>query len=130
MSAWIVSSDHIDALVQSAMERGVSWRVVGDKWVKATPDNASEVGRMLWRENHRSVNYRYNQRTRTPHYDYRPSKHVLSPGFVMAQVACYEYQTCEHPAWYGSQAYRLTTALTRSLARELPGYDDAPWGVE
>lgn len=72
MSAWVVSKRHIDILVQSAIVGATDserdWLHVGQDFSywhdgarhKVTYKNASEVGQMLWNENHYSVDYRYS----------------------------------------------------------------------
>jgi hypothetical protein len=42
-------------------------------------------------------------------------------------IACYEYQSCEHPEWPKSDAKDFCDSLTRALVRVVPGYDAAPW---
>lgn len=42
----------------------------------------------------------------------------------------YAYQSCEHNGWEDSQAKRMVDGLERRLVRKLPGYDDAPWGLD
>jgi len=59
MSAWIVSQNHIALLVEACFK----YKVV--KPEDGTPD---DVGQMLWEENHRSINYRYNEDSQAPQY--------------------------------------------------------------
>lgn len=94
---------------------------------------------MLWRENYRSVNYRYGERLRVPEYHYAPpralylksdvSGYVPLPGVLAKQISCYDYQTCEHPTYYTSRARSAMLSLSESLLRCVPGYDYAGWGV-
>jgi hypothetical protein len=69
---------------------------------------------------------------------------------VLKAVACFDYQSCEHPGWPDSKAHDLMEALhTAVLARHpdlgervngpfgetyryttLPAWDAAPWGIE
>jgi hypothetical protein len=48
MSAWIVSSDHLDLLLTAALA-----------WDLTIPEHADETGRMLWKENLASAAHRY-----------------------------------------------------------------------
>ena len=143
MSAWIVSKKHIDVLVAGLIEAG-GYRHRGT-WVTVTEENASEVGQMLWRENHKSINYRYNERQRTPAYTFELPKEyaqvspdkfqvgrlciTVEPGVLGKQVSCYNYQTCEHAAYYRSRAYRCVCSIAENLIRQVPGYNEAAWGV-
>ena len=45
-------------------------------------------------------------------------------------IDCYEYQSCEHSGWLASNARVFCANMRARLARDLPGYDDAPtWGI-
>lgn len=48
---------------------------------------------------------------------------------VIKTCRYYAYQSCEHNGWERSPARRIVEALERQLVPELPGYDDAPWGL-
>jgi hypothetical protein len=152
MSAWIVSRAHIDALVLA----GVQWRLITDPG----PEKLSALGRMLWAENLASVAYRYpgdGDSERPGPNDFRDadvttytaptSEVLLSAAGVVKAVDCYEYQSCEHPAWPDSAAAGFAGALRTAVltcipADQLepsrysgqrkypPGYDTAPWGVD
>lgn len=151
MSAWIVSTRHIDALVQAASRPGrYGLGPLQFAYAPNAPEdheqlttrctNADEIGRMLLIENVASVAYRYPDDTcdelpgptaKTPPNEY----HYRHPGEfsaveILKAIDCYEYQSCEHPAWRYSQAYAFCAALRDRVIRQLPGYDDAPWGID
>ena len=117
MSAWIVSKAHIDALVTAAFEYGLP------------PGDASATGYMLWRENHKSVNTRYNQRTRTPAYIFQRRAVPLTPVEVIKSIHCLDYQSCEHKGWKKSEARKFLQTLESYTVGRLPGYNAAPWGI-
>jgi len=137
VSAWIVSRAHIDVLVQGLAE--------SEHVTDVDPD---EVGRELWRENLRSVAYRYPgdgdgerpgpidfRDADVDTYTYRrPAQKIELPGLLQA-VACYQYQSCEHREWEASEAYRWTQQLREALERN-PDVaaeqhsGDHPWGYE
>lgn len=121
MSAWIVTKAHIDALVHALGKR---------EMLEATLD---ETGQMLWHENHLSVNYRYNEQTPTPTYVYAAPPVAWTPSQLDKIVRCWNYQTCEHPEYEDSIAYRLVAVeLTEALAREgvnEESHRDTPWGL-
>lgn len=122
MSAFIVSKRHIDALVTALIQDG------------APASEADEIGHILWHENHRSVNARYSEDTRTPLYRYKPL--ALSRIAVLKAIDCYEYQSCEHSGWDDSTARALMLKLSTALEnyytgnpRETKEYEDAAWGI-
>lgn len=127
MSAWIVSKKHIDVLVAAALG------------MEGVEPNA--LGKMLWEENHKSINYRYSEKNAAPAYEFEvPTTVELTPGLIAKQIACYEYQSCEHLGWEDSKARKFCEDLKRSLVpnrveaddaiRKLPGYEEAPWGID
>lgn len=104
MSAWVVEKGHIDVLVAAMIE----YRVI-------TPEQAVDTGRMLWRENHASVNFRYREKTRTPAYRHTAAREPLHPVAVLNALGCYEYQTCEHQGWDASEAKALCLRLNAAI---------------
>lgn len=143
MSAFLVSEDHIRYLIQA----GLCMNTYGNlRWFSHGTEseqprqlgelddhNASEVGNMLWRENHASVSYRYNAAGGAcPVYvhDKAGAKVFrIDPVWVLKLIQCYEYQACEHPGWCDSAARAFCEALQTRAIHHLPGYDDAPWGL-
>lgn len=151
MSAWMVSHGHITLLVEACFR----YEIV--KPHDGTPD---AVGQMLWRENRRSVNARYEETHRTPTYRHDSDRilHALRwptntlgslgtarelvrvPHLVYKQLACYEYQSCEHAGWKQSDAYRLiqdlrlavlaSMGMTEDEAGETDEWATDPWGLE
>ena len=133
MSAFIVSHDHIDALVTAARalfhSASGDWRI-GDAGVDVSAD---QFGALLWSENHASVNHRYGAiRLRCcPAYRFRAVK-LPANGFrdlgVVGQALmlldCYEYQSCEHPTWKDSNARWFCDRLRAKLETQLPGRND------
>ena len=140
MSAWIVTNHHIDALVHAATRRAsltgvLCYRFQGENHHCLDPD---AVGRVLLAECVKSVAYRYSDDTdeTLPGSDARPHRYRYRPPTelpivtLLKAIDCYEYQSCEHPGWRKSEAFALCQALRDRLVHELPGYDDAPWGID
>ena len=129
MSAWVVSVEHINELVNAAYH--VHWpHGSGDM------DDWIELGQMLVDENYRSVNYRYRLDVRPHRFELklisRPSWQVVRQqelGRLFKLIDCLEYQSCEHPEWRDSKAYKALDDLRRALCTNVDGYDAAPWGV-
>jgi hypothetical protein len=140
MSAWIVSEEHVHALVHVALfgpADGESSWIFDRRRLEFTHrrkqrrydlTNADELGAMLWRECYKSVNHRYGERSRTPIYHYRRPQRVPNPVEAIKAIQCYEYQSCEHPGWEASEARAVCRNLIDTLTHTLPGHDAAPWG--
>ena len=132
MSSYIVSKNDI-ALLTEALFR---YEVIT---TETTPD---AIGALLWDENHRSVNERYNEDTPTPGYRHGGMSltQVRNPLLVYKQVRHYVYQSCDHDAWEHSEAARLmtlleeatlkATGLSADTIRRTPAWDALPWGLD
>lgn len=129
MSAYLVSKQNIDVLV--------SGLILHDVWIPTTNKLAKEMdpdvlGRVLWAENVASLIYRYRDDMSdymfVPEYKFSGVPN-LTPGMIAKIMHCYEYQSCEHPTWEQSDAYKIITALAHELLKSLPGYNEAPWGM-
>ena len=142
MSAWIVSRAQIDALVLA----GIQFRVPFDPATSAgripTPAELAAAGTALWTENHRSVNHRYDEDTAVPDYTPALPEVLLDPVAVVKLIACYAYQSCEHPGWDTSASADFCTRLREAVLAGLPmeedvtgfavpvGYDSRPWSFD
>jgi hypothetical protein len=123
VSAWIVSVNHLRAVVTGAVKYGV-----------VEPDAADYVGQLLELENRRSVDYRYDEHNAAASYQHVAVE--VDDITLLKQLDCYEYQSCEHSEWESSEAFAIVAALQDVLADKLPAnikrtraYDDAPWGL-
>lgn len=105
MSAWIVSKGHIDALVQGLVIEGL-----------VEMRQAKEIGQMLWHENHLSIQARYGDPADTPAYEPELIEAPLNDAILARQISCYDYQSCEHPEWRTTEAYKLVSTLNDLLA--------------
>ena len=122
MSAWFVSKLDIDLLVTA--------------YAALKPvDDPTALGRMLWAENVKSLRCRY------PDY---PEEHEEQDSEVNAYVYAplpantravskicdfYDYQTCEHPTYRKSKAYRIVRAIRAAHPTPLEQCKDLPWGI-
>lgn len=152
MSAWIVSRTHIASLIDVAINGPADCHIApqpgsgaftgyftwtapdetamfGRRSERLDVGNANEVGQMLWDENYASVNYRYKSGDAPERFKHMVVKHRLTFAEAFKAINCYEYQSCEHPGWENSNAKAFCDALTARLIRAMPGYDDAPWGI-
>lgn len=122
MSAFIVSKKHIDAICE--------YVVLNKKNGYGIPDDPNELGHVLWRENHRSVNSRYRERGKTPEYKFEKTDLRTSAADFMKLLHCLDYQSCEHKSYERSKARRYIRELAYRAASEVEGYEDAPWGID
>jgi len=148
VSAFVVSTEHIDLLVWLAFtgprrEPGSShW--MEPSWMRQHHPTPDELGRLLLAENVASVSHRYPQDRadelpgpRPPYwlvseageggYRFRQQPYSLTAVEGLKAVACYAYQSCEHPEWKESAAHAFCQALEKALIAALPGMDAAPW---
>jgi len=90
MSAYICSDRHIATIaVWAALEtagKTTEWASI-----------AQELANTLKRENIKSVNYRYREKTRFKKCDTSKADLGVSPADVVALCDCLDYQSCEHP---------------------------------
>lgn len=120
MSAFICNNSHITVLaVYAARNRLLGWT------------DANRIGEMLHAENVRSVNYRYGEATQP---DFALCEWAAFQVFSRVQVVkaarCLEYQSCEHPGWEESDAFKLVRAIIADdSSRDIPGWDEAQWEI-
>lgn len=151
MSAFMVSKSHIDALVAIIDEGPAKSGITIQEWknsidyAKILPENSvnplNDLGDMLVRENLSSIHCRYPDSARNPEntpgpvelywakeYVYQRPARVPNVVEAFKVIDCYDYQSCEHPAWETSEAKKICDKLRTMLIPALPGYDAAPWG--
>jgi len=135
MSAFVVTKQHIDALVTVGLPRPgetgwIRWEDPTDAAVtqRLSLETADRAGSILWQENRVSVNRRYHDGDPVD-IEYRFHRTRLDPVIVLKLIDCYEYQSCEHDGWSESQAKRLCDQLRKEAVSKLPGYEEAPWGL-
>jgi hypothetical protein len=146
MSAFVVGSPHIDAMVALAVYGPKGGQRRWDRFSyyhrnlrhEVNNDTADQLGSMLWAENERSVAYRYPdaQRDELPGpiereepTSYRFSVTAARPTAIegLKLLRCFEYQSCETPDWEQSEAWSFCDDRKDCLVASLPGYDEAPW---
>jgi hypothetical protein len=101
-----------------------------------------ELGFILWAENVASVHYRYpgEDIDTLPGTYTEQGQNEASQGYTFSRlgklpttieafklISCLDYQSCEHPEWRESEAFRILEALKDALIGCLAGYSEAPW---
>lgn len=120
MSAFICSDLHINTIVTWAVEnQALPYDI--------TPEAAAAA---LYSENVKSVNYRYNERTKRTGFVYTP---VDIGGRTAAEIVklchCLDYQSCEHKGWPRSKAKHILNCIIDRAVTRLPGYGQAEWSI-
>ncbi len=153
MSAYVVDKAHIDAMVRLGLEGpsgyhggpGGSWSdhyyvddpsaMMGCRPVHVREER-DRIGQMLASENIESVWHRYPDdktidglpgpidKSDLMAYRYEPGKRLSIVDGLVA-LSGYEYQSCEHPGWKTSEAYRYVDWLRGMLIHRLPGYSES-----
>lgn len=158
MSAFVVSKTHIDGLITAGLELGrrgpLRWFYppLDRRWTdhdherskrELRLENADDVGQMLVAECVRSVAHRYPdcapqlgglpgpcEAYYLEPYQFVPLRGRVEPSVALKAIACYRYQSCEHPEWNISEAYQFCDALEQAAIWALPGMDQAPgWEI-
>lgn len=136
MSAFMCSPAHFSALVNFAANAsrygGMEYRYKGMRL--AVKGREAQVYGMLAKANADSVNHRYAhnddaQQNTLDGYEFRPSRVTLPAVTIIKACHCLAYQSCELDDWEDSEAFAFLQALISHASHNLPGYDDAPWGL-
>lgn len=147
MSAFVVDTDHIDAMVTAGLTgRGpygpMRWYVGQAGPYTLDESTADRVGAMLLAECIKSVSARYPDdgpgelpgpvpNPEVQAYRFRQVQDsALTPVVALKLIDCYEYQSCEHDGWTASEAHAFCAALRHAVIGRLPGYDAGPWGYQ
>jgi hypothetical protein len=120
MSAYICDFYHISALAV-AIHRHLE-----------TGEKPGDIAQLLYEENCKSVAFRY-QDIEPPEpfiFDRRALISIHRPVELIKAAHCYDYQACEHPTWEDSRAHALIHRLLNRLIRQIPGYEQAEWGLQ
>jgi len=122
MSAFIVDDYHINVLVTYGIySEAQYWLPKERRWVRFTAETAPAIAALLYSENVRSVNARYNERSRRTGFRYRfePSARSLQPADVVKACDCLDYQSCETKNWKSTQAYLALQAIREEAISKL-----------
>jgi hypothetical protein len=121
MSAFLCSDSHITALAVYASKRASQLQCNLDPKV---------VGKMLYDENVKSIDYRYDKR-KHPAFKLCPWAKIkpFSPIEIIKAAHCLRYQSCEHPGYENSEAAKLVDAIADYAVQELDGWDIAAWEI-
>lgn len=141
MSAFVLGKVHIDAMLTAALsvDRGLYWYTKDDGGRRVSYETIDQIGAMLVKTNVDSVRARYP----ADGFDDMPGPtdngfavaaavndeyhfartQDFSTGQMLAAISCYEYQSCEHDGWEGSDAEAFCKYLRAAMCRMVPGYE-------
>lgn len=136
MSAYICDNKTISALAKAfeqyeTRERGFDAddyeKPTG--WIIDVMGIRNAVGQSLLNQNYRSVNYRYDEYTSTPKFQFEDVP--IDEGIVYGCIRCYEYQACETDDYFESKIHKSMNWLKAEMLKRLIrkcGMDTDGWG--
>lgn len=138
MSAFMVDSDHIDALVHLALygpTDAANWYAPQFNCKQLDVNDADMLGHELELANARSFNSLYpSHRQMIGPFEFPDILHATRPWITTLQalklLQCFEYQSDCDEAWESSPVCRFCGQLKDCLIRQLAGYDAAPWDYD
>ena len=134
MSAYVVSDRHINTLVQAlahdpyrsdlTLPSGITLNV------SQSPEDRQTVAQILLDENVRSFNSRYPSHASAPARIRYQSQPPVDAVTILKACECYDYQASETEDYKDTDAAHLIAHLRIQTIRTLPGYNEAPWGLD
>lgn len=128
MSAYIVSNETISVIAKAFVMYDVEYKA--DDYEKPIQVIINfkklyeAIGQSLLNQNYHSVNYRYNETTQTPKYEFIDVD--INEGVIYGCIADYEYQACETDDYFQSDIHISLIELQRKMLKQLireKGYD-------
>jgi len=129
MSAFICSDKHIGALVRWASEHKVTAYHGVPGRTYEVKGNEQDIGDILFQENVKSVNYRYQEDGSAESFFYPEDSLHLSAIEIYKLAQSLKYQSCEHPEWSTSLAKEIIRSIQREAINRMPGYEFAKWSI-
>lgn len=139
MSAFVVSPDHINALVTWAAQKRryrnspqscAGYSINESAWTPFV-ENEQFCAGTLHAANVESVNERYDDDMKGAGFKFRfyEKWQELTPVAVLKLCDCFDYQACEVKNYRATVAAQLIDGIRAHAIRSLPGYDAAPWAL-
>lgn len=130
MSAYLCDFYHISALAVA----------IHQKLRFTDQQKVEDIADRLYAENCKSVAFRYPEGSIPEEFVIEPEPFVFdrrayryttrhSTVELIKAIHCFEYQACKHPGWEQGLVHYWLRDLQSHLMRELPGYEDAAWGL-
>lgn len=109
MSASILGKENIDVIVMELSKQCNN---------NLLDSILTSIGRILVKENYRSVNYRYNTKYKPKSYYYTPSKDY-DKFQVYAICSSYIYQTCVTDDYEKTEAIKIVKGIQENICKSL-----------
>ena len=138
MSAFLCSEKHIAVLADFANKHDIYLNTRYDPDATNIP---SDIAKAMAKANIKSVDHRYPDNADKladklfiqacgseagqfgKHKQYTPVE-------IIKAAQCLDYQSCEHDEWEQSNVKALLDHVISKATTMLPGYNDAPWGID
>ena len=125
MSAFLVTPTHVYTIARAYVQ-------LVNHNDTPTELEVIQIAKILYKENLKSVNYRYNERNRLPNLknvDFKPVSNVE----LIKLIHCLDYQSCETSTYKKSKAYQMINQLLLSLYEVMivtnQEYNSAKWTI-
>jgi hypothetical protein len=141
MSAYVVNEEHVNYLVAAAEQFGRTSPIYcGD--YRAAGDEKTRVARALMSANIKGVSHCYRgesleslpgpvDKPDVETMEYRKPKTAIKWQTVIKALDGYEYQSCDAPDFYGSDAFHFCYRLRRRVIDSLPDmYEAEGWSID
>lgn len=135
MSAYVVSDDHINALVTWAANIGPSQRGASYSYNESArvyfAGNEERSAAILYTANVESVNDRYADEAVSVGFKFKPYAKwtTLTPVVILKLCDCFDYQACEVKMYRNTIAAQMIEGIRSHAIGLLADYDAAPWGL-
>lgn len=127
MSAFICSGLHIDTLASYAAKHDVY--IYHNDRRYPSKGQAAWIAGVLFTANVEAVNVLYRKDENSMTYDYSPVTELPDDVTILKLCTCYDYQACELDDYDRTLARTIVNAIRLKAISELPGYEEAPWGI-
>lgn len=123
MSAFIVSEDHINVIVSFFVTPVMDdrlWLKVNGNYGYMDGETVQAVAEILYNENVRSVNHRYNDSEGNESYEFEyvpRARQKYNVAEIAGALDCLEYQSCESDDYRQTQAFDIITMMRKHLLK-------------
>jgi hypothetical protein len=128
MSAFVVTDQHINALVRYASRHSITVYEGATNVRFTVRGHEGIAASLLLDQNVRSVNYRYDESEKATIF-YNPAAPVLTAIEAIKAAQCLKYQSCETPDFDDSFSCKLLNNIISDAIPRLDGYNEAAWDI-